>query len=101
MLQQTPKVLWNIEVLSKTIAANPLVCLDPTSCQLHATNEHEESNAHIIKEEILEHIIPRTICGGLHIDSVDSWDTDWSMTSHLPGRTDGGCTGTKCEQQFP
>jgi hypothetical protein len=34
MLQQTPKVLRNIEVPGKTIVANLLVCLDPVVDEL-------------------------------------------------------------------
>jgi hypothetical protein len=71
-LQQTLKVLWNVEVLSQMIMADPLVHLNPVVDELVCPWMKEFSNnIHIIKEQVPKHIVPRMISRRTGINSVD------------------------------
>jgi hypothetical protein len=80
-LQQTPKVLQNVEVPGKTVAADLLVRLDPKNTLVsESLNQINNKNIlHVIQKEIIENIVPWTISGRPLIDGVDGgiWDHHW------------------------
>jgi hypothetical protein len=71
-LQQTPKVLRNVDVPGQATTADTFVGLDPIHDDelLQEVNQQQEY-AHIIQEEILERVVASLPRVGMEIDSVN------------------------------